>query len=73
MKITHKKPEVRFDFMKESNGREIMHWLGTPCYVKSRSKLFRNRVTIVTYEGSIFRCVPVRDLEAMDLIDLSFM
>jgi hypothetical protein len=70
---TKPQPEVKFDFLKESSGREIMHWLGTPCFVKKRSKIFCNRVTIITYDGLVFHRIPTKDLETMDPVDLAFI
>ena len=70
---TKPQPEVKFDFFKELNGRELMHWLGTPCFVKERSRVFRNRVTIVTYDGLVFHRISTKDLETMDPVDMAFI
>ena len=50
-----------------------MHWLGTPCFVKERSKIFKNQVTIVTFDGLVFHKISFRDLETMDPIDMAFI
>ena len=73
MKNSSAKIEPQFDFFKELNGRELMHWLGTPCFVKERSKIFKNQVTIVTFDGLVFHRISVKDLYPMDLIDLAFI
>ena len=73
MKNTKPRVEPQFDFFKELNGRELMHWLGTPCFVKERSKIFRNKVTIVTYDGLVFHKINVKDLENMDPVDMAFI
>lgn len=66
-------PEVMFDFWKELNGRELMHWLGTPCFIKERSRIFRNKVTIITFDGLIFHRISLKDLETMDPVDMAFI
>jgi len=73
MKRTSPKVEQTFDFSKEIIGRELMHWLGTPCFVKEKSKIFKNLVTIVTYDGLVFHKISMKDLEPMDIIDLAFL
>jgi hypothetical protein len=70
---TKPQPEVKFDFIKESGGKEIMHWLGTPCFIKKKSRVFCGRVTIVTFDGLVFHRVSLKDLETMDLIDMAFI
>jgi hypothetical protein len=73
MKSTLAKTETKFDFFKELNGRELMHWLGTPCFVKEKSKVFNNQVTIITYDGLVFHKVSLKDLETMDPVDMMFI
>ena len=73
MKSTLAKAEAKFDFFKELNGRELMHWLGTPCFVKEKSRIFKNQVTIVTYDGLVFHKVSLKDLETMDPVDMAFI
>jgi|LauGreDrversion4_2_1035121.scaffolds.fasta_scaffold2657648_1 hypothetical protein len=73
MKNSASKPETQFDFFKELNGRELMHWLGTPCFVKEKSKVFNNQVTIITYDGMIFHKISLKDLETMDPSDMPFI
>lgn len=73
MKNSASKSETQFDFFKELNGRELMHWLGTPCFVKEKSKVFNNQVTIITYDGMIFHKISLKDLETMDPIDMPFI
>lgn len=70
---TKSQPEVPFDFWKELNGRELMHWLGTPCFIREKSKIFCNRVTIVTFDGLVFHRISLKDLETMDPIDMAFI
>jgi hypothetical protein len=55
-----------FDFFKELNGREMMHWIGTPCFVKDVSKKDEDRVTIVTIDGYTYDEIRSNDLESMD-------
>ena len=73
MKNSASKPETQFDFFKELNGRELMHWLGTPCFVKEKSKVFNNQVTIITYDGMIFHKISLKDLETMDPKEMPFI
>ena len=73
MKSIKQKVEPQFDFFKELNGREMMHWLGTPCFVKERSKIFKNLVTIVTFDGLVFHRISIKDLEPMDPVDMAFI
>jgi len=73
MKRSLTKVEQPFNFAKEVHGKELMHWIGTPCFVKERSKIFKNQVTIVTFDGLIFHRISVKDLYPMDLIDLAFI
>jgi len=73
MKNSASKSETQFDFFKELNGRELMHWLGTPCFVKEKSKVFNNQVTIITYDGLVFHKISLKDLETMDPIDMPFI
>jgi len=60
-----------FDFFQELNGREIMHWIGTPCFVKEMSKIYKDRVTIVTIDGYVYYEIKSDDLESMDPGDLA--
>jgi hypothetical protein len=60
-----------FDFFQELNGREIMHWIGTPCFVKERSKKDEDLVTIVTIDGYVYFEIKSADLESMDPGDLA--
>jgi hypothetical protein len=71
MKKSASKPETQFDFFKELNGRELLHWLGTPCFVKEKSKVFNSQVTIVTYDGLVFHKIALKDLETMDPVDMT--
>jgi hypothetical protein len=73
MKNSAPNPESQFDFFKELNGRELLHWLGTPCLVKEKSKVFISQVTIVTYDGMIFHKISLKDLETMDPRDMPFI
>jgi hypothetical protein len=70
---TKPQPEVPFNFSVELKDRQLMHWLGTPCFIKERSKIFKNKVTIVTHDGLIFHKISIKELEPMDLIDLAFI
>ena len=70
---TLKTTEQPFDFFKELGGNELMHWLGTPCFIKERSKIFRNQVTIVTFDGLVFHKISTKELESMDPVDMSFI
>jgi hypothetical protein len=60
-----------FDFFKELNGREMMHWIGTPCFVKDVSKKDEDRVTIVTIDGYIYDEIRSNDLESMDPTEMA--
>ncbi len=71
MKQSTKQTETPFDFFKELNGRELMHWLGTPCFIKENSKVFENQVTIITYDGLVFHRINLGDLETMDPVDMA--
>ena len=55
-----------FDFFKELNGREMMHWIGTPCFIQEISKMCDDRVTIVTIDGQVYHEIKSDDLESMD-------
>jgi hypothetical protein len=68
-----KTTEQPFDFFKELGGNELMHWLGTPCFIKERSKIFCNKVTIVTFDGLVFHKISANELESMDPVDMSFI
>jgi hypothetical protein len=70
---TPKTSEQPFDFFKELGGKELMHWLGTPCFIKERSKIFCNQVTIVTFDGLVFHKISIKELESMDPVDMSFI
>lgn len=70
---TPKQTEPQFDFFKEINGREMMHWLGTPCFIKSRSMICKSKVTIVTFDGLVFHRIDIKDLETMDPVDMAFI
>jgi len=63
--------QTPFDFFKELNGRELMHWLGTPCFIKETSKVFKNQVTIVTFDGLVFHKISSKELESMDPSDMA--
>jgi hypothetical protein len=67
------KIEPQFNFFEELNGRELMHWLGTPCFVKEKSKVFNSQVTIVTFDGLIFHRIDLKDLETMNPSDMTFV
>ena len=73
MKNVTPKSEQPFDFFKELNGREMMHWLGTPCFVKEKSRIFKNQVTIVTFDGLVFHKISLKDLETMNPSDMTFV
>lgn len=67
------KPTIKpkpFDFFEELNGREMMHWIGTPCFIKEISKLCKDRVTIVTYDGMVYHEIKSDDLESVDPGDM---
>ena len=67
------KPTIKpnpFDFFKELNGREMMHWIGTPCFIKEISKICDDRVTIVTYDGLVYDEIKSDDLESVDPGDM---
>jgi hypothetical protein len=70
---TKPQPEVPFNFSVELKDKQLMHWVGTPCFIKERSKIFKNLVTIITYDGLTFHRIPIKELEPMDLIDLAFL
>jgi hypothetical protein len=70
---TKSQPEVPFNFFNELGGRELMHWLGTPCFIKERSRIFKNQVTIITYDGLTFHRINLNDLETMDPVDMAFI
>lgn len=72
MTRTHQ-PKKEFNFLEELHGRQPMHWLGTPCFIKTKSKLCRNKVTIITYQGETIKGIHVKNLEVMDMVDLAFM
>ena len=60
-----------FDFFRELNGREMMHWIGTPCFVKGVSKKDEDRVTIVTIDGYTYNEIRSNDLETMDPTEIA--
>jgi hypothetical protein len=60
-----------FDFFKELNGREMLHWIGTPCFIQEISKICDNRVTIVTIDGQVYHEIKSDDLESMDPAEMA--
>lgn len=61
-----------FDFFTLLNGREILAWLGTPCFISDYyNKTNSNLVQITTYDGHVIDDVPEEDLEPMGPEDLS--
>lgn len=60
-----------FNFFEELNGREIMHWIGTPCFIQEISKICDKKVTIVTIDGYVYYEIKSDDLESMDPGDLA--
>jgi hypothetical protein len=67
----HQTKYSSFDFFKELNGREMLHWIGTPCFIQEISKMCRDRVTIVTYDGQIFHEIKSDDLESVDPAEMA--
>ena len=67
----HQTKNSIFDFFKELNGREMLHWIGTPCFIQEISKMCRDRVTIVTYDGQIFHEIKSDDLESVDPAEMA--
>jgi hypothetical protein len=49
----------------------MMHWIGTPCFVKDVSKKDEDRVTIVTIDGYTYDEIRSNDLESMDPTEMA--
>lgn len=64
----------QFNFFEALNGREILHWLGTPCFISDyyQGKNL-NLVQITTYDGRVYDDVPEKDLESMKPEDMWFV
>ena len=55
-----------FNFFESLNGREIFHWLGTPCFISNYyENLNGPLVQITSYDGKVYDDVPEKDLESM--------
>jgi len=62
-----------FDFFTALNGREIFHWLGTPCFISDYyNHTNSNLVQVTTYDGQVYDDIYQGDLEPMGPEDLNF-
>lgn len=64
----------QFNFFESLNGRELFHWLGTPCFISDyyqRKNL--NLVQITTYDGRVYDDIPENDLESMKPEEMGFV
>lgn len=60
-----------FNFFESLNGRELFHWLGTPCFISNYyEKMDKNLVQITTYDGKKYDNISENDLESMDPEDM---
>ena len=66
------KSQKKFDFFSALNGREIMHWLGTPCFISKEEKKDPSKVQITTWDGRIFQHIQASELQPMEPSDMHF-
>ncbi len=60
-----------FNFFESLDGRELFHWLGTPCFISDYyQKENDNLVQITSYDGRVYDDVPEKDLESMSPEDM---
>ena len=70
--LTPRQKSKPFNFTEALNGREIMHWLGTPCFISKYGRKNPNLVEITTWDGQIVHRVNFGALEPMNPEDINF-
>lgn len=66
--LSQSDPKSEFNFAEEIKTKKVMHWMGTPCFIK-RMNAKRNEFTIIAYDGAIYSNIKSDDLEDMDPAD----
>lgn len=60
-----------FNFFEALDGRELFHWLGTPCFISNYyNHGNKNLVQITAFDGKIYDDVSENDLQSMSPEDM---